>query len=812
MQKIVISFLFLLAFFGSLSAQNEAVIYGKISDSKGEPIAFANVSIKGTQIGTVSDGEGNYSMQIAVNKNITILFSFTGFITREEKVFFAQAEKTELNISLLQNIQDIEEIEIIDNKFRNENISRLNPNLVIKIPNASSGIESLIKTFAGVASNTELSSQYSVRGGSFDENLIYVNDIEIYKPMLIRAGQQEGLSFINPDLVSAISFSAGGFQAKYGDKLSSVLDIKYRKPQKLESGFSLSLLGGSAFVGGASKDKKLSILAGARYKTSRYLLSTLETKGEYEPSFADAQLFVSYKVNNKIELNVLSYFSDNTFNFAPEDRRTNFGTIQNAVGLYVDFEGKESDRFYTSSGAFTSIYKPNSNSELKLTASIFSNREEVNYDIEGRYSLNQLDKQIGSETLGDSLMSLGIGRYIDHARNKLYSDVFSLEHRGKVFNDQNTFSWGAKYNKELIESSLNEWYMLDSAGYSLPHSLSVPHTDKALTLASSLTAKNKLETDRFSGFLQNDLQFSNFFVTAGVRFSWWSFNHELLISPRMSMSYKPEWGSDFLFRFSSGVYFQPSFFKEILNTNGTLNNQVKAQKSIHFVLSSDFNFKAWNRPFKLVSELYYKQLSNLIPYQLDNVNIRYFPDLHSSGYAAGIDFKLNGEFVAGVDSWLSFSVMQTKENIDEDELNFIPRPNNQLVSVGLFFQDYIPNYETWTVQLLLFYGTGLPLGVPEQEFPNPYLKLPDYKRVDIGFSKLLKDESKMIGMSKFKSFKYIDLSLEIFNLLGINNTISYTWIKVVPNSSIAISQIPNQFAVPDRLTTRRINLKMTVKF
>jgi len=553
-------------------------------------------------------------------------------------------------------------------------------------------------------------------------------------------------------------------------------------------------------------------LAGARYKTSKYLLSTLETRGEYQPSFSDVQLFASYKLNAKFELNVLSYFSGNTFIFAPEDRRTNFGTIQNAVGLYIDFEGKESDKFITSSGAFTGIYKPNSNSELKLTASFFSNREQVSYDLEGRYSLNQLDKQIGSETLGDSLMSLGIGRYIDHARNKLYSDVFSVEHRGKVFSDQNTFSWGVKYNREIIESSVNEWYMLDSAGYSLPHSLSIPHSNDKLILASSLNAKNALGTNRFSGFLQNDLQFSNFFITSGIRMSWWEFNKELLISPRLSISYKPNWEKDFLFRFSSGFYYQPAFFKEILNTDGTLNNQVKAQKSIHFVLSSDFNFYAWERPFKLVSEMYYKHLTQLIPYQLDNVNIRYFPDLHSKGYAAGVDFKLNGEFVAGVDSWLSLSIMQTKENIEEDELKYIPRPNNQLVSVGLFFQDYIPNNQTWTVQMMLFYSTGLPFSIPEQEFPNPFLKLPDYKRVDIGFSKLLKDESTNIGMSKFKSFKYIDLSLEVFNLLGINNTISYTWIKVVPNSAIATTQIPNQFAVPDRLTTRRVNFKFTVKF
>ncbi len=814
MQKTIISILFLLAFTNSLFSQNEAFISGKITDNKGEAIVFANVSIKGSQSGSVSNSEGLYELKVPINKNITIIYSFTGFVTHEEKLFLAKAENKEINIVLKQNIQDIDEIEIIDNKFRNENISRLNPQLAIKIPSTTSGIESLIKTFAGVASNTELSSQYSVRGGSYDENLIYVNDIEIYKPMLIRAGQQEGLSFINPDLVSAVSFSAGGFQAKYGDKMASVLDIKYRKPQNFESGFSMSFLGGSVFLGGANKNKKLSLLVGARYKTSKYLLTSLETVGEYQPSFADAQIFASYKATKRLEFNILAYFSDNTFSFSPQERHTSFGTIQNAVGLYIDFDGKESDRFYTSSGSFSAIYKPHFNTELKLTASAFSNSEFVKYDISGRYSLNQLDKQIGSETLGDSLMSLGIGRYIDHARNKLFTEVYSLEHRGKIFNEKNTFSWGIKFNFENIESSINEWYMLDSAGYSIPNSLTIPNTEKDLILANSLNAKNLLESYRISVFLQDELNYLNFFFSGGLRFSWWSFGKELLISPRLSIAYTPNWNADLLFRFSTGVYYQPSFFKEILNTDGSINQEVKAQKSIHFVLSSDFNFKAWERPFKLVSELYYKHLSNLIPYELDNVNIRYFPHLHSTGYAAGMDLKLNGEFVAGVDSWLSFSLMQTKENISEDDKGFIERPNNQLISVGLFFQDYIPNNETWSLQLMLFYGTGLPIGVPEQKYPNPYLNLPDYKRVDIGFSKLLIDKKQNIEFSKpvFKHLKYMDLSLEIFNLLGINNTISYTWIKVVPNSTIVSNDVPNQFAVPDRLTKRRVNLKITVKF
>jgi len=797
-----------------MKAQTTATISGTITNEKGEAISFANVSIKGTSIGNVSDVLGHYSLSVPSGKTIIVLFSFTGYTSREENLNINSGEEFNLNVILKQNIQDIEEVDIIDNKYRTENITRLNPNLVVKIPNASSGIESLIKTFAGVASNTELSSQYSVRGGSFDENLIYVNDIEIYKPMLIRAGQQEGLSFINPDLVSSISFSAGGFQAKYGDKLSSVLDIQYRNPQEFESGFSASLLGGSVYAGGASKNRKLSFLAGARYKTAKYLLTSLETKGEYEPNFADAQIFMSYKATKRLEFNVLSYFSDNTFSFAPEDRRTNFGTIQNAVGLYIDFEGKEADRFLTQSGAFTTIFKPNQNSELKLIASVFHTYEEVNYDISGRYSLNQLDKEQGSETFGDSLMSLGIGRYIDHARNKLNANVYSLAHNGKVFYEMNTFSWGVKYNRELITNKINEWYMLDSAGYSLPHSTTIPHTDDEVHLAYSLNADNILETNRLAAFVQNELNYLNFYFTLGVRASWWSFNEQLLISPRLSFAYKPDWEKDFLFRFSSGMYYQPSFYKEIKNIDGSLNFSAKAQKSIHFVLGSDYNFTAWDRPFKLVTELYYKHLSNLIPYELDNVNITYFPHLNSKGYAAGIDFKLNGEFVAGVDSWLSFSMMQTKENIVEDDLGFVERPNNQLVNVGLFFQDYIPSFPTFTVQMMLFYGTGLPIGVPEQEFPNPYLHLPDYKRVDIGFSKVFKDKEEGIGLekTKLKRFKYLDLSLEVFNLLGINNTISYTWIKVVPNSSIVSPDLPNQFAVPDRLTARRVNLKFTVKF
>lgn len=815
MQVIIKKILFILIIIPTIVfSQEKATLSGKITDDKNKPIELVNIFVANLKTGTTTDENGVYSIYVPANKQLYIIISFVGHETKEHIITLKEGEIYVLNETLKINENVLPTIEISDKYERLSNIVKIDPKIIDVIPGAMTGVEAILKTLPGVSSNNELSSQYSVRGGNYDENLVYVNDIEVYRPFLIRSGQQEGLSFANPDLVSSIQFSAGGFDAKYGDKMSSVLDIKYKKPTKFGGSASASLLGATAHVEGCSDNHRFTYISGIRYKSTQYLLNSLQTKGDYRPSFIDFQAFFTYDITERLELNILGNFAENHFLFVPEELKTAFGNINEALGLSVYFEGQELDRFTTINSAVSLNYRLKDNAMLKFIVSSYQSYEEEAYDILGQYYLNELDKELGSDNLGDSLMNIGLGSYIEHARNNLQASVLNFAHKGNLEKNKHNLQWGAKYQYESIIDEIKEWKMLDSAGYS------IPYTDSIVSVSEYLKSSINLQSSRMSSYFQDTYSTTRdsvkYSFTGGIRTNYWTYSNQLLISPRLSYSIKPNWKRDYVFRFAWGYYYQPPFYRELRDKNGELNPDIKAQTSIHYVVGSDYSFRAWNRPFKLISELYFKKLNNLIPYDVDNVRIRYYATNNSHGYVAGMDFKINGEFVPGIDSWASLSIMQTKENIEGDyatlyfgdstityERGYIPRPTDQRVNFSMFFQDYLPGNPSYKMQLSLFFGSRLPFGPPNSEEYRSAFRIPPYRRVDIGFSKVLKSdefESKSKLLNKFKS---VWLTTEIFNLLGTNNTISYMWISDIYN---------RKYAVPNYLTSRRINIKLIAKF
>ncbi len=810
--------LFLIAFPLLLDAQEIAQLYGNISDNRGKPLEFANISLKlDPSVGAIANFDGDYSIVLQPEVSHVLLVSYAGYENQELLVFLRIGEKRRLNISLKPSDIIIGDVEIISERERSVNMVRLDPKIASNVLTASGGVEQMIMSLPGVIGNNELSSQYSVRGGNFDENLVYVNDIEIYRPFLIRAGQQEGLSFVNPDMVSSLLFSAGGFEARYGDRMSSVLDIKYKRPTEFAASASGSLLGGTAHIEGASDNQLLTFISGIRYSTNQYLLGSLDEKGVYTPEFLDFQTFLTYDFGTNFELNFLGHISQNSYYFVPETRETSFGTIHEALKLRIFFDGQELNRFTTYTGALAGHYSPSSATRLSLFASTFKTRESETFDILGQYFLNELDNQLGSDNLGDSLANIGVGSFLNHARNYLEAQVFSLYHKGLHRNNNHFLQWGAKVQFETFNDKMNEWNMLDSAGYSLPYS------DNQVLLFRHLRNDTVIVSQRITSYFQDTYSHSSdageFSFTAGLRTNFWSVSKEFLISPRANLAYKPNWkesGIDMLFRLAIGVYYQPPFFREMKDWDGQINPDIKAQKSVHYVAGADYNFGAWGRPFKFVAETYYKELSNLIPYDIDNVRLRYYGTNNSNGYATGLDLKVNGEFVKGVDSWISLSLMSAREHIDgqfdyqlsgEDTIAFskkyIPRPSDQFFTFSMFFQDYFPNDSTIKMQLNLMYGSGLPFGPPNAMKEQADLRMPSYRRVDIGFSKLIIGENALLKTKGLKHFQSIWLGLEVFNLLNIRNTVSYTWINDIRNQ---------QYAVPNYLTSRRINVRLIARF
>ena len=793
-------------------------ISGTITDEENNTLPSVNIAILNTSIGATSLNDGSYNMEVPANKSMVVAYSFIGYeIEKIRLPMLKRGQNYTLNIQLKAKNTLLNDVIVKDKKSRKESFNRIKPKHVKILPGSQGGIEAILKTLPGVSSANELSSQYSVRGGNFDENLVYVNGIEVYRPFLIRAGQQEGLSFVNTDMVSSILFSAGGFEAKYGDKMSSVLDITYKRPRENAASLQLSMLGGSAHFEGASKNGRFSYLVGARHKTNEYVLNAMDTKADYIPKFSDLQTFINYELNTNWQISFLGNISKNEYTMVPKNRDTEFGTLNEALKLTIYFEGQEVDKYETYFGALSTTYQPSTHLNLQFTTSAFQTFEQENFDILGEYWLYQLENNLGSDDFGNIAFDRGVGKYINHARNSLNARVMNFSHKGNYNNEDLKVDWGFRAQKEAIEDKISEWNLIDSAFFNYPHPNDniggEADPNQQIVMSELLKTQINLSSYRNSGYMQFSKDINNITINAGTRGSYWTYNEELLLSPRATIAYAPLWEKDIVFRAASGIYYQSPFYKELRTPEGTLNSNIKAQKSTHYVIGADYLFYSWGRPFKWITEVYYKNLENLIPYKVYNVRTQYLANDLSNGYAKGIDMKINGEFVSGVESWASLSVMKTEEDIVGDyiinadgstsEAGFIPRPTDQRVNFSMFFQDYIPGNPNYKMHLNMVYGTGLSFGPPNSEKHQDVLRIPDYRRVDIGFSAVLKDENKKSRIKWLNAFNSIWVSAEVFNLLDINNTVSYLWVADVSG---------RQYAVPNYLTARQLNAKLILSF
>ena len=798
------------------SAQNlpTATVYGKVTDEQNHPIEMANVIVTELLVGQTTNNRGAYELQVLSDTTLLINFSFVGYEPKQVAIRLKSGEKRKLDVTLHSTAQNLPDVVISDRAIDASSLTRLDAKQAALLPTMGGGIENLIKTLPGVISNNELSSQYTVRGGNFDENLVYVNGIEIYRPFLVGSGQQEGLSFVNSRLVNNIEFSAGGFAAEYGDKMSSVLDVTYKKPRETAGSLTLSLLGAEAHVEGVTGNDRFSYLVGARYKNTAIALNMMDTKGSYKPNFTDVQALFHYKLSDKWDLSLLGYYSRNQYYLMPQSSSAETGMINAVLRLDVYFEGQEVDNYTTGLGAATFEYKPNKDLSLKFITSAYSAYETETYDIFGEYWLGQVETNLGSEQQGNVISNMGTGAYLNHARNAFYAQVYNFDHKGTKVNGQNVFKWGVRYQRQNIDDVVNEWNLVDSAGYNLPHPMDEPGVMPTqlsdIQLDVFHRAHNTLGINNLDGYIQQSMTFpvrneGEVVVTGGLRANYWGYNNKVYVSPRAGIAYKPETeGRDLVFRLSGGVYNQTPFYREIRNMDGTLYKDADVQKSYQVILGSDYKFRAWNRPFILTSEAYYKYLKNVIPYDIDNVRIRYYADQRAKGYATGLDFKVNGEFVKGIDSWASLSLMRTREVIEGDTAGWHYRPSNQLASFSLFFQDYIPNAPTWRVNLTLTFGTGMPVNDPVSDYYSPFKFYPPYRRVDIGFVKqLISDGSSFRKGNPLSYVKDMYVSVEVFNLLNIPNTVSYTWVKDVYNTSWGINSY---------LTPRYVNIKLVTEF
>jgi hypothetical protein len=784
-----------------LRAQQNAILSGTITDSQQRVLYGAYIQIENLSQYTTSDTLGNFSISIPANKSFRLKITHLSFSNFETNITLKAGEKRFLAVAMNEKQEQLQEVTIESSQNIKNTNTIIDAKLAKQLPVSGSGaIEQIIKTLPGVSSNNELSSQYSVRGGNFDENLVYINDIEIYRPNLIRSGQQEGLSIINPDLVSSVQFSAGGFEAKYGDKLSSVLDVKYKTPNEFEASAEASLLGYSLHFANQSANKKLSYMAGFRYKTNAYLLNSLDTEGEYKARYTDFQSIINYQFSPSISMHLWTSFSQNKYNFTPETRNTTFGTINEALQLKIYFEGEEEDQYDSNIQALTLKYHPTSESFYQLIASRYKTTEEESFDILGQYYLSDLFVSQGGNS-SESITYLGVGSFLDHARNKLEKEVNSIQLKGDHKLDDLFVQWGIQGKQEEITDQINEWQYQDSAGYSLPVS------SENVALAYSRNANNKVKSRHLSSFVEASYALKNskgeFEFTGGLRHHFWDYTKENFFSPRLSINYIPKWEKKVKFRFSTGYYQQTPSYREMLTIDGQISTNLKKQKSIHYLLGQEYFFTAWGRPFKFSSELYYKDIKSAIPYDIDNIRILYYGDQRSKAYSAGLDLRINGEFVPGTESWASLSILKTEEDIYGDMLSYLPRPTDERLNFSMFFQDYLPSNPSYKMHLSLFYGGRLPVWAPKTGKTSTHFRMPNYKRIDLGFSKILIEEDTINKTGFLKNFKSMWIGLEIFNVLDINNTVSYLWISDISG---------NQYAIPNYLTSRKLNLKLTANF
>lgn len=809
----------------SIAIQEKATIKGRLIDKDGKAIDLAAVGVVNLlkSIGTTTDEKGYYILSVPANTKLILRFSHASFETKTQTLTL-QAEETKiLNFELQEKEIQIKEVTVTANRSRGGYVS-INPLDSRTMPGITGGVEATLMSLPGVNNNNELSSQYSVRGGNFDENLVYVNGIEIQRSLLTGAGEQEGLSFINPDLVETMLFSSGGFDAKYGDKMSSVLDIQYKKPTHFGGSIGLNFMGGHLHLEGTSKDKKFTFLFGLRHKSTQYVLKSMDKKGNYKPSFTDFQALFTYKWNEKNEWNLLGNIAYNRYKVIPTTQQTKFGTEKDPKAFTVAFRGQEIDKFNTYFGALSWINKPNKQLKNNLTFSFFNTIETENYDIEGAYLLKAVIGEDNGSSDEDDIV-LGEGGYLDHARNYLNGLVVSLDYQASYITKPAFIQWGLKYQYEDMIDRLDEWHMEDSAGYTLPEEgIDPPGTlDPNLhppVLQDVYKSQHHTQSHRLQAFAQGRFDFNSngkYNLNAGLRLSYWSLNNEFIASPRVNFTFNPSWKTQTSFRLAVGHYAQPPFYKELRDIHGNLHTDVRAQKSVHIVLGNDVYFQIWQRPFKFTAEAYYKYMYDLNPYEIDNIRIRYMAKNCSKGYATGLDARLYGEFVPGVESWISLSFMKTNEDItytdakgNSQHTGMVARPTDQLFAINVYFQDYLTRNKNFKVYLNFIYATGLPDGNADnlsdpQKFPtNRKLRLPDYKRVDLGMAFLLKGEKRKYGpKNPFTYIKNIWLGVEVFNLFQMRNTISYMWITAIDG---------NSYAIPNRLTPLQINVKLDIDF
>ena len=788
-----------------LGALADVTIHGKVSDSENQPVEFVTVKVAGTAIGTVTGLDGGYRLSCAERDTLVITYSCIGYEEQRRTLIDAKGDLT-LNIRMQSSSRQLGEVEVSEIKKQTGSMQKLDAGSYKLAADATGGsVESLITTMAGVSSSNELSTQYSVRGGSYDENSVTINGVEVYRPQLISSGQQEGLSIINPDMVGSIGFSTGGFTAEYADRMSSVLDITYRQPESFEGSVGLSLMGVNLALGQSSR--KFSQLHGFRYKRNSSMLSSMETKGEYDPEFIDYQANLVWAVTPRFKASILGNISVNNYRFTPVNRTTNFGTAEDAKQFTVYFDGQEKDKFETYFGALNLDYKVSNPTTLSLQTSAFLTNELVTYDISGEYWLDQAGTS-GDSNAGGVGGELGVGKYLEHARNRLKASVFNVGLKGATNLRNHSIGYGLSFRSEKIMDRAREWELRDSAGYSLPS------TGDAVRVVYNLSSHHDISSTRFAAYAQDSWRLNTsrglFTINGGVRLSYWSFNKEFLLSPRINVGFVPEEHNRWAFRFATGLYYQSPFYKEYRmpvtddmgNTIIELNRDIKSQQSVHFILGTDYTFRAFNRPFKLSGEAYYKALSNLVPYEIDNLKIVYSGLNQTSGYATGIDFKLFGQFVPGSDSWLSVSLMQTRETLNGVK---VPLPRDQRYNIALFFTDYFPKFPKLKFSLRGIFSDGLPAIAPRSSRDKGYFRTPAYKRVDIGFAYgLLTPLAEGESRSGFlRNFKSIWLGVDVFNLFDISNVSSYYWVTDVNNI---------QYAVPNYLTRRQINVRLTFDF
>jgi len=793
-----------MAFIAISSFAEETIrVFGYVLDEDNRGIELANVYLVGSTVGTSTNRNGYYDLWVPRSDTMLLQWSMLGYQTLQQFIT-TDRDYLQINVVLPAAADTLLQVEVTAIRRQTDMMDHVDASALRVIPDAAGGnIENMLITFAGVSQNNELSSQYNVRGGNFDENLVYVNGIEIHRPLLIRSGQQEGLSFVNPQMVDRISFSAGGYAAQYGDKMSSVLDITYRKPTRTESSLSISLLGASAYVGAG--DSTFTQMHGVRYKTSSYLLGTLPTKGNYSPNYVDYQTYMTWQLSPRWELSFMGNFSFNDYRFVPDSMTESFGTYQTARNLSIYYEGQEKDRFLTGFGALNLTGKVRSDLTISFTASGFYTNEQENYDILGEYILSEQPLD-GSSASDDPSSVLGTGTYMQHARNSLQAGVATFQHRGSWRSGANQLQWGASVQGEFIRDQISEWEWRDSAGYSLPN------TNDQMNLYYSMRGSSSTNTVRAEAFMQDlyrwDTKHGDVLLNIGARLSWWSFNNEVLCSPRATLTYIPGWKHDFCFRLGTGLYYQSPFYKEMRDTitgaDGItriqLNHNIKSQRSVHVVLGSDYYFRLFGRPFKLTGEAYFKYADHVISYTVDNVRIRYSGENDAVAYSTGVDLKLFGELVPGADSWISVSWMRAREQVDGCSRGWIPGPNEQRWGFTMFFQDYIPKFPQYKFHLKMIFSDGLPYGTPRNLETRAAFRTSPYRRIDIGATRTFSAKTDKF-MRKSKHVEDWSIQFDVFNLVGFQNVNSYFWVS---------DAYGYQWASPNYLTGRMFNLHLSV--